>query len=326
MSGFLGSGNVLINQKDPVTGVFRGLVGPLYAKVFEPRANAERKSLLSKGRSDFGQSIGSVSIAGEPTFRMTLTNADKQAITLLFLGTESAFSQASGSVVAESLSAWPDKLLRLANRNITVPVLKGAGAVFTGAIATTTLTVTAMTSGVIRVGQVLTGTGVTVGTTITALGTGTGGLGTYTVSTSQTAASTTVTATGPTYALGTDYTVDNARMGLLKVTAGSSLATHIAAAPAATGMALLVDYTRAATSGYVIAAGTQPSLRASILFDGRNQESGEDVECEIWEVVLTPDAGFDFLADDWQEVPLTGTMVTPTGKTNPFEVRGLKAT
>lgn len=70
----------------------------------------------------------------------------------------------------------------------------GAGAVFTGSISTTTLTVSAVTSGTIRVGQTISGTGVTAGTTITALGTGTGGAGTYTVSTSQTAASTTISA------------------------------------------------------------------------------------------------------------------------------------
>lgn len=69
------------------------------------------------------------------------------------------------------------------------------GAVVTGAIAGTTLTVSAVTSGTLGIGSVLSGSGVTGGTTITALGTGTGGVGTYTVSASQTAASTTITAT-----------------------------------------------------------------------------------------------------------------------------------
>jgi hypothetical protein len=63
----------------------------------------------------------------------------------------------------------------------------------TGAISGTTLTVSAVASGALGVGQVITGTGVTAGTKITALGTGTGGAGTYTVSPSQTVASTTLT-------------------------------------------------------------------------------------------------------------------------------------
>lgn len=62
----------------------------------------------------------------------------------------------------------------------------------TGSIATTVLTVTAVGSGTLVVGQVLTGTGITADTRITALGTGTGGVGTYTVNISQTVASTTV--------------------------------------------------------------------------------------------------------------------------------------
>jgi len=65
--------------------------------------------------------------------------------------------------------------------------------VVTGAIETTTLTVSAVTSGSLSVGQTISGTGVTAGTKITALGTGTGGTGTYTVSASQTVSSTTIT-------------------------------------------------------------------------------------------------------------------------------------
>jgi hypothetical protein len=66
-------------------------------------------------------------------------------------------------------------------------------AVVTGSISATTLTVTAVTSGTLFVGQYISGTGVTSGTAITAFGTGTGGVGTYTVSPSQTVSSTTIT-------------------------------------------------------------------------------------------------------------------------------------
>lgn len=65
------------------------------------------------------------------------------------------------------------------------------GAAVTGTISGTTLTVSAVASGTLRVGQTISGTGVTSGTTITALGTGTGSTGTYTVSVSQTVASST---------------------------------------------------------------------------------------------------------------------------------------
>lgn len=71
-------------------------------------------------------------------------------------------------------------------------------AVITGSIpsSSTTLTVTAVTSGALSVGDAITGTNVKSGTTIKALVTGTGGTGTYTVSTKPTAAvSGTITAT-----------------------------------------------------------------------------------------------------------------------------------
>lgn len=57
-----------------------------------------------------------------------------------------------------------------------------------------TLTVSAVGSGVLGVGDTLSGSGVTAGTAITALGTGTGGTGTYIVDPTQTAGSTTITA------------------------------------------------------------------------------------------------------------------------------------
>jgi len=65
-------------------------------------------------------------------------------------------------------------------------------AIVTGSISGTTLTVSAVTSGTLKIGQTIEGTGVTDGTIITAFGTGSGGAGTYTVSASQTVSSTTI--------------------------------------------------------------------------------------------------------------------------------------
>jgi hypothetical protein len=81
------------------------------------------------------------------------------------------------------------------SNGVTVPATTG---VVTGSIATTVLTVTAVTSGVLSIGQTITGTGVTANTRIVAFLTGTGGAGTYTVDKSQTVLSTTITATKST--------------------------------------------------------------------------------------------------------------------------------
>jgi hypothetical protein len=67
----------------------------------------------------------------------------------------------------------------------------------TGSISGSTLTVTAVASGTLAVGQILSGTDIVEGTTITGLGTGSGGTGTYTVSIPQEITSRTITVTSP---------------------------------------------------------------------------------------------------------------------------------
>jgi hypothetical protein len=62
-------------------------------------------------------------------------------------------------------------------------------AVFTGGILGNTLTVFAISSGTLQIGQTIEGAGVTDGTIITDFVTGSGGVGTYTISASQTAPS-----------------------------------------------------------------------------------------------------------------------------------------
>jgi hypothetical protein len=81
-------------------------------------------------------------------------------------------------------TAWEDSSLREYPQAVT-------NTYFTGSISGTTLTVTAIDTGIIEVGTVLSGTGIAVGTLITALGTGTGGLGTYTINIAQNIVSTT---------------------------------------------------------------------------------------------------------------------------------------
>jgi hypothetical protein len=75
-----------------------------------------------------------------------------------------------------------------------------AGATFTGAISGTTLTVSAVASGVLAVGQEIVTAGITDGTRITAHLSGTrGGAGTYTVSASQTVEAQSLTSERPWY-------------------------------------------------------------------------------------------------------------------------------
>jgi Flp pilus assembly protein TadG len=82
------------------------------------------------------------------------------------------------------------------------------GATFTGSIAGTTLTVTAVSKGSLLVGETITGAGVAAAT-ISAFVTGTGGTGTYTISSPQTIGSEAMGATGSFTLSGIYYTEGN---------------------------------------------------------------------------------------------------------------------
>jgi hypothetical protein len=83
--------------------------------------------------------------------------------------------------------------------SITIGSANAPGAVFTGSISGNILTVSAVASGTLAVGQTLIdATGIIIdGTKISALGTGTGGTGTYTVSNSQTVGSEAISGVAP---------------------------------------------------------------------------------------------------------------------------------
>lgn len=143
------------------TGVFGGILG-------------NPKALASVGTSAGGPLAPTLTVpAGQIGEFVTMGYVVVSLATAANQGDKVTFSQSTGALSALS------------------PLTS-----FTGSIATTTLTVTALATGSapIEVGQIISGANVTPGTVITALGTGTGGTGTYTVSVSQTAASATITA------------------------------------------------------------------------------------------------------------------------------------
>lgn len=96
----------------------------------------------------------------------------------------------ASSIGQKAFADLGDGTVQAANAGATVN-----GAVVTGAIAGTTLTVSAVTSGSLVGGNSITGTNVLTGTQVVSQLSGTaGGIGTYSVNQSQTVASTTLTA------------------------------------------------------------------------------------------------------------------------------------
>lgn len=91
-----------------------------------------------------------------------------------------------------------------------------SSATFTASISGTTMNVTALSSGVISIGNSISGTGVSANTIVTAFLTGSGGTGTYTVSPSQTVSSSTLTA-GYGWGYGPQTTISSYYSGLWTV-------------------------------------------------------------------------------------------------------------
>jgi hypothetical protein len=98
------------------------------------------------------------------------------------------------TISTDTVLAWPinGNTDSVVANIIEVTATVGAGS-YTGSISGSTLTITAVASGTLAVGQFITGTGIAAGTYVTARGTGTGGTGTYTVSIAQTVSSTAIT-------------------------------------------------------------------------------------------------------------------------------------
>lgn len=109
--------------------------------------------------------------------------------TVVVGGTLSGSGVVTGTTVVAQLTGTPGGV---GTYSVSIPQTVASTTI---TVAAGTLTVTAVASGAVTVGQVLSGSGVTAGTVVTALGTGTGGTGTYIVSPSQTAASTAIVGT-----------------------------------------------------------------------------------------------------------------------------------
>lgn len=169
---------------------------------------------------------------------------------------EVLLSEGPGSISREKITVAAGAGSLAAGTVLGKRTKASAGAVVTGSISATTLTVTAVTSGELSVGQTISGSGVTAGTTITALGTGIGGAGTYTVSASQTASSTTITATAASAAAFAGNT-GTGTVGAITVSAGAK--------PGAYALVIVHPSTDAGTftvedpDGVVIGVGTVAS-------------------------------------------------------------------
>lgn len=111
-----------------------------------------------------------------------------------------------------------------------------------------------------------------------------------------------------TYVAGTDYEV-NKRTGMIKV-----LTTDL------DGDTLHISGDTLAKTGSRITAGTQSVVNVALRLDGKNLATGGNVLVTVWQAQLRSETDFDFMGEDFPEVTFTGTLITPTGKSWPFQV------
>lgn len=132
---FLGGGDLYINRYD-AAGNKVGMAGPFECSKFEIKPNADVKEQTSKGKSTYGQVIETVAIQKPADVSVTLTEMDKDGLTLAVLGTAADVSQGAGSVTDEQVvltAAKLDKWQPLTKKNINA-----AGFVVTNSAASTT--------------------------------------------------------------------------------------------------------------------------------------------------------------------------------------------
>ena len=177
-----------------------------------------------------------------------MTLAQLQALSGSLTVTVDGFARVAASINlsgASSFSAAAAAIQTALNATPPTP------AVVTGSIAGTTLTVSAVTSGALAIGQVLSGTGVAAGTKITGFLTGSGGTGTYTVDQSQTVASTSINAAAAPVVVTFDST-----SSAFVITSGITGAPSTAAYATGT-LAAGINLTQAA--GAVLSQGAAPA-------------------------------------------------------------------
>lgn len=237
---FVGAGDIYIDRM--VDGVKQGRIGPIYADSLSLTPSVNTIQSTSKGRYDYGQVLESVNIAQPTEFAMALKEVTGDILTMAFLGTSSAFTEASGTLTDQAVTTKKGKWVAIGKKNLDDLI---------------------------------------------------------TVETAATS--------GTTLVEGTDYKL-NRPMGWIMMLTGTDGAT------------VYVSGAYAGATGTLVKGSTRTEVRAEIIFDGINQADGTQCTVTIWEAVLSPDSEFDFLADEFGNVNLTGTLKTPLGKESPFEV------
>lgn len=101
---------------------------------------------------------------------------------------------------------------------------------------------------------------------------------------------------------GDDYELVDASSGLVKV---------IGTGAAVVGTPILVSYTSAAQAGVEVSGGLRANRRFKFVLIGENLANGDAVRVEVFNALVTPNNGVDFLSEEFVTVDLSGIANAP---------------
>jgi len=125
-----------------------------------------------------------------------------------------------------------------------------------------------------------------------------------------------------TYTVDVDYKIVSAERGLIQILKGDGtddIVEDEAYVDVTSG--LKVSYDNGVVSADVVSGGTNSSIKVALLLDGENFADQSKVSVDVFEAVIAPQTGVDFLADDFASIELNGTLNTPVGKTSAYQTK-----
>jgi hypothetical protein len=123
---------------------------------------------------------------------------------------------------------------------------------------------------------------------------------------------------GTTYDETDDYVIDY-QLGLFTITADGDIDEDDN---------LLIDYTYANDTDYVISIADTAQRRVAILANIEDEYSGDKWQCEFYSVLLNSNSELNFISapdNEWETIEFTCTFETPTGQTVPGTIYGVSA-
>lgn len=106
---------------------------------------------------------------------------------------------------------------------------------------------------------------------------------------------------------GTDYQVESAT-GLIRALNDTA------------AVAVTIDYDTLAASGNRVLGATEISKKRQIIMDGKNLVTGKTAAVTVWSAAFSATQALDLMSREFITGTLEGTMVTPEGKTSPYEI------